>query len=48
MPRLKLKRVRKMGSSTATLDCAATLIAAKPAQARVPVPLKAATHKDWS
>src|SRR5258708_26396480 len=41
-----LNSLRKKSSSTATLGCASMISAAKPAQARVPVLLKAATHKE--
>jgi hypothetical protein len=41
----RLKRLRKKLSSTATLGCASMIMAAKPAQARVPVLLKAALNR---
>jgi hypothetical protein len=40
----RLKRLRIKLSSTATLGCASMIKAAKPAQARVPVLLKAALN----
>src|SRR5260370_42219375 len=42
--RSPLQPLRKKSSSTATLGCASMISAAKPAQARVPVPLKAALN----
>ena len=41
----RLNRLRKKSSSTAALGCASMLSAAKPAQARVPVLLKAAWNR---
>jgi hypothetical protein len=42
------EEVAEKSSGTATVGCGATVSAAKPAQARVPVPLKAATQKHFS
>jgi hypothetical protein len=41
----RLNRLRKKSSRTATLGCASMISAAKPAQARVPVLLKAALNR---
>jgi hypothetical protein len=42
------EEVAEKSSGTATVGCGATVSAAKPGQARVPVPLKAATHNPYS
>ena len=41
----RLKRLLKKSGGTATLGCAPYISAAKPAQARVPVPLKSGPFK---